>query len=50
LLSQPDLLVVHRDAEKEKWESRRQEIEKALVDLERPVVGLVPVRMRRPGF
>lgn len=40
-----DILVVHRDAEREDPEKRRQEIDSATRDLHVPVVSAVPVRM-----
>lgn len=40
-----DLLVVHRDAEREPPEKREQEIEEATKDLNVPVAAAIPVRM-----
>lgn len=45
-----DLLVVHRDAEREPLEKRTQEISDATTDIQVPVVNLVPVRMQEAWF
>jgi hypothetical protein len=43
----PDLLFIHRDAEKQSFESRHREIETALAGLSNPpVVCVIPVRMQ----
>lgn len=42
-----DLLLIHRDAEREPREARAREIDRALVGLEHPpVVRVIPVRMQ----
>ena len=40
-----DVLFIHRDAEKEAYELRVQEIHNELVNFENPYVAIVPVRM-----
>jgi hypothetical protein len=46
LEAEPDILIVHRDAEKESWESRRREIQLAVDSAGGgSVIGVVPVRM-----
>ena len=50
LKTEPNILLVHRDAEKETWESRRQEIQRAVDSAGMGnVVGVVPVRMTMLG-
>lgn len=51
--NEPDLLLVHRDAEKEPWKHRRAEIEKALrsvVSAQERTVAIIPVRMTEAWF
>lgn len=53
LKDEPDLLLVHRDAEKELWKDRRDEIEAAVQSLEAAqgrTVAIVPVRMTEAWF
>lgn len=45
-----DLLVVHRDAEREPMEKRHEEILDATRNIHVPVVSLVPVRMQEAWF
>jgi len=46
-LYEPDLLFIHRDAEKDSFESRHREIEAALAgQTNPPVVCVIPVRMQ----
>lgn len=45
-----NLLVIHRDAEREPMEKRHEEILDATRDIHVPVVSLVPVRMQEAWF
>lgn len=45
-----DALLVHRDAEKDPWPERNQEIERASLGLDRRVIPVIPVRMTEAWF
>ena len=51
--NKPDLLLVHRDAEKEPWKVRRAEIERAISSVpaaQERTVAIIPVRMTEAWF